>query len=506
MLKAKVFVCFVVVFVACQLCLANPIPDKYIGYINVDPPEIGIYSLDEFDISGALIITASDTATVNSEVIVPSNWNMEPLDEPFILNSSNTSGFIINSEGDFISIFPEVNYYIEPVYFGQPGLFPAPIAGHPIELYVFNSPYEPMTQIFHSYSDAFPSWGWHDEIVLNEINTHNTKNNVSNFIELYNKTDSELSLSGWRLVCDAVYDLPNDALIPAHGFYVLEENTFPDLFDMDYHRDNIYLVRYDSLVDQVGWSSDHGEDVAFMRFPDGDAEADTGFMWFFNDFKGYNDATSSTFENGFPTPGAPNRYDCPGFVVINTHADSIGSSEVRISWTNPLWDDDFELSVLVKRTDRFPVNYNDGEVLYLGTDRQFKEMFIPLNTTVYYTLFARKNDGSYSSPTDESRASFRFGSTNIDKMPLPLKISSINCYPNPFNAQTKILFTLANDSYIKLSVYDITGRLVDILSEGRFTTGKHAIVWNASDKPSGVYFYSLQSDEFTQTKRLVLLK
>lgn len=506
-MKTKILIIMIILIAGFQISSANPIPDKYIGYINVNPPEIGIYSMSEFDISNALIVAAGDTAIVNSGVIVPYNWNMEPLDVPLILDSTNTTGFVINAEGDEIwVIIDDYPYHIFPVSFGQLDVNPPPIAGHPIELYVFRSPYEPMTQIVHSYNFAFPSWGWHDEIIINEINTHNTKNNVSNFIELYNKTDWELSLSGWRLVCDAVYDFPNDAIIPAHGFYTLDEDDFPEMFDMDYHRDNIYLVRFDSLVDQVGWSSDHGEDVAFMRFPDGDAEADTGLIWNFGDFKGYNDATSSTFENGFPTPGAPNRYDCPGFVVINASADSIGSGTVRASWTNPIWDNDFELSVLVKRTDRFPESLFDGEVLYMGTDQQFVELFIPPNTTVYYTLFARKYDGSYSIPTDESRASFQFGGASIDKIPLPSKISSLNSYPNPFNAQAKISFTLANDSYIKLSVYDITGRLINVLTEGMFIAGKHAITWDASNKPSGVYFYSVKSDGFAQTKKMVLLK
>jgi flagellar hook assembly protein FlgD len=78
-------------------------------------------------------------------------------------------------------------------------------------------------------------------------------------------------------------------------------------------------------------------------------------------------------------------------------------------------------------------------------------------------------------------------------------------YPNPFNASTTIEFETKNVADTKLEVYDIVGRLVDVLQRGAVEAGIHKVVWNA-DVPSGVYFYRLTIDGQAQTKAMTLLK
>ncbi len=79
-------------------------------------------------------------------------------------------------------------------------------------------------------------------------------------------------------------------------------------------------------------------------------------------------------------------------------------------------------------------------------------------------------------------------------------------YPNPFNPVTTIKFSLPKDGYTKLAVYDILGNEIDVLINQKQTSGKYELSWNAERFASGVYFYKLITNEFTQTKRMLLLK
>jgi hypothetical protein len=79
-------------------------------------------------------------------------------------------------------------------------------------------------------------------------------------------------------------------------------------------------------------------------------------------------------------------------------------------------------------------------------------------------------------------------------------------YPNPFNAITKISYTVANTGNVSLKVYDITGRLVCTLLDRFHEAGEYDAVWDASDYSSGVYFYKLQAGDFVSTKKMNLLK
>ena len=78
--------------------------------------------------------------------------------------------------------------------------------------------------------------------------------------------------------------------------------------------------------------------------------------------------------------------------------------------------------------------------------------------------------------------------------------------PNPFNPTTQISYSLPEESFVTLSVYDVTGRLVERLVSDLKSHGEHAIEWNAKDLPSGVYFYRIQAGVFQQTRKLILLK
>ncbi len=79
-------------------------------------------------------------------------------------------------------------------------------------------------------------------------------------------------------------------------------------------------------------------------------------------------------------------------------------------------------------------------------------------------------------------------------------------YPNPFNPATKIYYEVPSAGNVKLSIYDVLGREVAVLINDNQQSGKHEIQWNASGYPSGVYFYKLSAGNYSETKKMVLVK
>ena len=78
--------------------------------------------------------------------------------------------------------------------------------------------------------------------------------------------------------------------------------------------------------------------------------------------------------------------------------------------------------------------------------------------------------------------------------------------PNPFNPSTAISYQLTADSYVKLAVYDVTGREVALLAEGYKAAGVYETVFNASHLSSGIYFARLITGDITQTQKIMLVK
>jgi len=78
--------------------------------------------------------------------------------------------------------------------------------------------------------------------------------------------------------------------------------------------------------------------------------------------------------------------------------------------------------------------------------------------------------------------------------------------PNPFNAQTTISYSLPTPTDVKIEIYDLLGRKIETIATGVQPAGQHQIIWDAGNRPSGVYFYKLQADNFAEVKKMSLIK
>ncbi len=89
---------------------------------------------------------------------------------------------------------------------------------------------------------------------------------------------------------------------------------------------------------------------------------------------------------------------------------------------------------------------------------------------------------------------------------VPLRFDLEQNFPNPFNPTTTIRFSLAKSGAVDLTVYDVRGRAVVTLIDETLSAGSHRIIVDATDFPSGVYWYRLTSNDATLVKKFVLLK
>jgi Secretion system C-terminal sorting domain len=88
----------------------------------------------------------------------------------------------------------------------------------------------------------------------------------------------------------------------------------------------------------------------------------------------------------------------------------------------------------------------------------------------------------------------------------PNKYSLDQNYPNPFNPSTIIRYSVPQRSMVSLKIYDITGREVQTLLNQEMNSGNYEVTFNASKLASGVYFYTLRSNNFVSTKKMMLIK
>ena len=104
---------------------------------------------------------------------------------------------------------------------------------------------------------------------------------------------------------------------------------------------------------------------------------------------------------------------------------------------------------------------------------------------------------------------FIYNNDKLNAVEKNIEISVFNFfqnYPNPFNPTTNISYSLAENGYVQLTVYDILGKEVATLVDQQQNSGLHSVVFDARSLASGVYFLRLQIGEFRISKKMVLLR
>jgi len=289
----------------------------------------------------------------------------------------------------------------------------------------------------------------------------------------------------------------------------------------------------DAMADALHDASDHLPVIATFSFPGGDpspynivvtevmvnpsAVSDTYGEW----FEIYNNDTISIDLAGWRIADSEDNlhelqtvsiefYIIPGdYLVLGRNADSAENGGYNADYeywgfqlSNSsdeifLIDDEGRIVDEIEYTSSFP--FSSGASMYLR-NVEFDNA-VDTSWAMSETPFG---DGDYGTP---GRAWDDTTSAGIDDIiELPKEFVLYPAYPNPFNPTTTIRFSIAVTHASLLEIYDITGQVVETLVNERLLSGKHEIIWNASNQSSGVYFARLSNSTFQQTQKLILLK
>jgi photosystem II stability/assembly factor-like uncharacterized protein len=217
------------------------------------------------------------------------------------------------------------------------------------------------------------------------------------------------------------------------------------------------------------------------------------FNQYFNDGPRYYAETYLTMEGydmnyGHGTPwinpvtGLPTRYVYSGDPVSNT------------GWLQTYGDD----QVIYFATG--PVNVNPGDTQDIVYAQIIARGTSNINSIAVLRQYAQIAKDNYKNCFANVPIGFKNNNEVVNGFRL------YQNYPNPFNPVTVISYQLVVNSYASLKVYDVLGKEVITLVNEQQKPGKYQVEWDGTNYSSGVYYYKLQAGDYTETKKMVLIK
>ena len=193
------------------------------------------------------------------------------------------------------------------------------------------------------------------------------------------------------------------------------------------------------------------------------------------------------------------------------------------------FDDNFSNIQLLESLEVFPYSprfRNDYLCLSRSYDLSLSNLIYRVHDGLPVKIgeFEQLSDVSVSAIYPNEKKIFTLGTTSVieydieyttvseaNKTINPLKTQLLNNYPNPFNPETTISFFIAQTGFVTLSIFNIKGQKIKTLISEQREVGNHQVIWNGTNDnqhavSSGFYFYQLSTQEYTSTKKMVLLK
>ena len=175
---------------------------------------------------------------------------------------------------------------------------------------------------------------------------------------------------------------------------------------------------------------------------------------------------------------------------------------IHLTWDVSV-EEDFQYFILEKSLNSEFQEYETFETI----DTSYIDLEYVLNETNYYRLAAVDHAGNVSEYSDVVEAAV----LSIDGDLIPEVFALHQNYPNPFNPTTTLRYDLPVDAMVNITIYDIMGRSIKSLVNSNQTAGYRSIRWDGKNNlgegvSAGMYIYMIQAGEFSQTKKMVLLK
>ena len=272
-------------------------------------------------------------------------------------------------------------------------------------------------------------------------------------------------------------------------------------------QDSYYLSIEDSANYGDFIVSDHEE----LDFLDEDFAAS---MWFYP-IEGYDNPQHLLMKGDRSGAVKENNYALrinDGFIEFIVHAESGAKKSVRSSYMVVENEWNF-VAVFYDYTNSKLYLWNEIETAAIDTF-DFSAPLFPNNDKLYIGSSGENGFKRFWGRIDDVRISNKKSdvldfSTSVEQQNLITvsnKFSLEQNYPNPFNPTTTIEFYLSENNFTKLDIYNAIGKHVKSIVNQELDKGKHEITFNATNLPSGIYFYKLEQGTYTILKKMVLLK
>ncbi|MFQ6609703.1 MAG: thrombospondin type 3 repeat-containing protein, partial [Fidelibacterota bacterium] len=121
-------------------------------------------------------------------------------------------------------------------------------------------------------------------------------------------------------------------------------------------------------------------------------------------------------------------------------------------------------------------------------------------------VFGFENSVQFNANMFNDEALTLTGSYDWNRGPIPTEYALDAAYPNPFNPVTTMNYAIVNDGSINITVYDITGRAIEVLVNEYKSAGSYSVTWNAGQMPSGLYLVRMESGSFVGVQKVMLVK
>lgn len=149
--------------------------------------------------------------------------------------------------------------------------------------------------------------------------------------------------------------------------------------------------------------------------------------------------------------------------------------------------------------------FEDSTGSYLGRGNSSVAAIRNGEITVHYEATASRN-GNVVSDIFLKQGILNVTGLNIQSSLAPANFMLYDNFPNPFNPETAISYYLPTGSSVKLRVFDMLGNEVRMLADGYKPAGIHSVIFSANDLPSGTYIYRFEAGEFSESRKMILLK
>ena len=228
-----------------------------------------------------------------------------------------------------------------------------------------------------------------------------------------------------------------------------------------------------------------------------------------------SNTVSIDIQNNVPSPFSLIAPEDSSLVSVN---QSTISNTINFIWTNSVDTDGQELyftfDICTASGDLVCYDTTMTERIYQPTAQAIVDSLNLASGDNLLSWSVFVTDGMDTVLSDDSVRYLTLALEQLDTQPTsiqPNRISLNQNYPNPFNPVTKITFELAKSEFVSLNVYDVNGNLVKNLINREKVPGEYDVNWDGTNKAKenvagGVYFYRIDTDSYSSTKKMILLK